>query len=75
MSRDKRDDEIEVTLEMVDAGAKVLMEKMEEGPYWSRHVAAEVFAVMLAAGGWPSFFRQIGLPAERDRETSKRTPL
>jgi hypothetical protein len=62
--------EIEITVEMIDAGARVLMDKMEEGPYWSRHVAAEVCVAMLTAAGRSSVLRQIGLPAQRARETS-----
>ena len=37
---------IEITQEMIDAGAEVLRERCDVAPYWSKHVAREVFEVM-----------------------------
>ena len=37
---------IEITQEMIAAGAEVLRERCDVAPYWSKHVAREVFEVM-----------------------------
>jgi hypothetical protein len=38
-----------LTAEMVDAGAKVIIEMCDTAPYWSKHIAHEVFKQMIKA--------------------------
>lgn len=38
-----------LTEEMVDAGARIVVEKCDAAPYWSKHVAREVFREMIKA--------------------------
>lgn len=52
--RDRPADEIAPA--MIQAGAKILEEKMDSGPYWARVVARDVFMAMWSIGqseGWP----------------------
>jgi hypothetical protein len=48
-SRQAGADEIEITEAMIAAGAAVIAEKCETGPYWASAVAKDVYAAMIRA--------------------------
>lgn len=40
---------IEITSDMANAGGKILQEEFDAAPYWSGHVASQVFRAMAKA--------------------------